>query len=57
MEKVKIYLKLISEATRMLGNNQGSYRRDIWQYLLDHYGEMDDTLEYRDFLISIQRLL
>lgn len=53
MEKVKIYLKLISDATRTLSNNHGSYRRDIWQYLLDHYGAMEDTLEYRDFLLSI----
>lgn len=30
MEKVKIYLKLISDATRTLSNNHGSYRRDIW---------------------------
>ena len=50
MEKVKIYVKLISEATRQLNNNKGSYRRDIWQYLLDIYGEMDNTLQYPDFL-------
>ena len=36
-EKVAIYLKLISEATRMLNQNQGSLRRDVWAYLLKIY--------------------
>jgi len=54
MTKVAIYLKLISEATRELTRNQGTYRRDIWQYLVDIYGKYD--LDYRDFLHSIRRL-
>lgn len=56
-EKDKIYLKLISEATRVLSNNQGSYRRDIWQYLLDIYGVEEETIEYSDFLLAIKHLL
>lgn len=57
MEKVAIYLKLISEATLMLSKNEGTLRRDIWAYLLEWYGKMDDTIDYRDFLLSIRNLL
>jgi len=57
MDKVKIYLKLISEATLMLSKNEGTYRKDIWAYLLDVYGNHSDTVDYRDFLHSIRRLL
>ena len=54
---MQIYLKLISEATRMLNDNYGSLRRDIWDYLLDIYGREEDTVEYRDFLQAIRFLL
>ena len=37
MDKVAIYLKLISEATLMQGNNEGTLRKDIWDYLLKIY--------------------
>lgn len=57
MEKVAIYLKLISEATLVLSKNEGTLRRDIWAYLLEYYGKMDDTIDYRDFLLSIRNLL
>ena len=58
LEKVTIYLKLISEATRMLSQNMGSYRKDIWDYMLRIYGTPEcDTLEYRDFLHAIRRLI
>ena len=56
-EKVAIYLKLISEATHMLNQNQGSLRRDVWAYLLKIYGKEDNTVDYRDFLHAIRRLL
>ena len=52
-----IYLKLISEATRMLNDNQGSLRRDIWDYLMRIYGREENTVEYTDFLHSIRWLL
>ena len=55
-EKVAIYLKLISEATRMLSDNQGSLRRDIWDYLLRIYGREESTVDYRDFLLAIRFL-
>ena len=57
MDKVKIYLKLISEATLMLSKNEGTFRKDIWDYLLEVYGNNEDTVDYRDFLHSIRRLL
>ena len=37
----------------MLGNNEGSLRRDIWGYLLKIYGKEADTVDYRDFLLAI----
>ena len=49
-EKVSIYLKLISEATLIKNNNEGTYRKDIWAHLLEVYGKDDvDTVDYRDF--------
>ena len=57
-DKAAIYLKLISEATLMKSNNEGTYRRDIWAYLLEIYGKNDsDTVDYRDFLHSIRHLI
>ena len=55
-EKAAIYLKLISEATRMLNDNAGSLRRDIWGYLLNIYGREENTVDYRDFLHAIRYL-
>jgi len=57
MEKVAIYLKLISEATLMQGNNEGTLRKDIWDYLLKIYNQDEATVDYRDFLLSIRHLL
>lgn len=33
-EKVKPYLKLLTEAIVQINNNKGVLRRDIWEYLL-----------------------
>ena len=42
----------------MLSQNMGSYRKDIWDYMLRIYGTPEcDTLEYRDFLHAIRRLI
>ena len=57
IDKAAIYLKLISEATLMTSNNEGTLRRDIWAYLLEFYGKDEDTIDYRDFLHSIRHLL
>ena len=57
-EKVTIYLKLISEATLIKNNNEGTYRKDIWAHLLEVYGkDAVDTVDYRDFLHSIRHLI
>ena len=56
-EKAGIYLKLISEATRMLNDNSGSLRRDIWDYLMKIYGTEENTVDYRDFLHAIRFLM
>lgn len=36
-EKVKPYLKMITEAVVITSDNQGSLRKDIWDYLLKKY--------------------
>lgn len=41
----------------MLNDNQGSLRRDIWDYLMRIYGREENTVEYTDFLHSIRWLL
>ena len=57
IDKAAIYLKLISEATLITSNNEGTLRRDIWAHLLEIYGKNEDTIDYRDFLHSIRHLL
>lgn len=51
-EKVKPYLKMITEAIIIDSNNKGSYRRDVWAYLLKKY---EKHIDYRDFLLAIRR--
>ncbi len=51
-EKVKPYLKLITEAIVQKSNNKGSLRKDIWDYLYERY---QDHVDYRDFLLAIRR--
>ena len=51
-EKVKPYLKLITEAIVQLNDNRGSLRKDIWDYL---YKKYDDNIDYRDFLLAIRK--
>ena len=53
-EKVKPYLKMITEAVLINSNNQGSLRKDIWDYLQKKY-KLD--IDYRDFLLAIRRFL
>ena len=40
----------------MINDNRGSLRRDIWDYLLRIYGREENTVDYRDFLLSIRYL-
>jgi hypothetical protein len=51
-EKVKPYLKLLTEACVSLNANRGSLRKDIWDYLNKKYG---NSIEYRDFLLAIRK--
>ena len=51
-EKVKPYLKLITESIVQLNNNKGSLRKDIWDYL---YNKYRDAIDYRDFLLAIAK--
>lgn len=48
------YLQLISEAIRNDSTNNGSLRKNIWAYL---YSKYNDTVDYRDFLIILKRLM
>ena len=47
------YLKVIWEAIDILSNNQGNYRRDIWDYLQKNYSK---EINYRDFLMAMSFL-
>lgn len=53
-EKVKPYLKLLTEATVHLNGNKGSLRKDIWDYLNNKYTK---SIDYRDFLLAIRKFL
>jgi phage gp29-like protein len=48
------YLKYIAEAITADSKNQGSYRKQIWSYLMKNY---ENKVDYRVFLLVIQRLL
>jgi len=52
LEKVKPYLKLLTEACVSLNANKGSLRKDIWDYLNKKYGS---AIDYRDFLLAIRK--
>lgn len=54
--KVKQYLKMITEAVLITSNNEGSLRKDIWDYLQKKKKYAED-LDYRDFLLAIRRFL
>lgn len=53
-EKVKTYLKMITEAIVVDSNNSGSLRKAIWDYLLKKY---ERNIDYRDFLLAIRRFI
>lgn len=48
------YLKFIAEAITADSKNTGTLRKYIWSYLIEHY---EQKVDYRDFLLVIQRLL
>ena len=50
----KNYLRMISDAIHQLDDNYGTLRKDIWDYLSNHY---TTYVEYRDFLVSIKTLI
>ena len=51
-EKVKPYLKLLTEACVSLNANKGCYRKDIWDFLYKKYGH---SIDYRDFLLALRK--
>src|SRR5690242_1175358 len=51
-ERVKSYLKLLTEACFYLDKNQGSLRKDIWDYL---YKKYTNSIDYREFLLAVRR--
>ena len=53
-EKVKPYLKMITEAIMVDSGNKGSLRKLIWDYLLKKYQR---SIDYRDFLLAIRKFL
>jgi hypothetical protein len=52
--KTDAYLKMISIAICEVNGNRGTLRKLIWDYLLR---EFRDSIEYRDFILSISELL
>lgn len=53
-ETLKKYLKYISEAIVLDSKNEGSLRRDVWDYI---YKKWKNEVEYRDFLLAIRKFL
>lgn len=53
-DKIKFYLKLLTEAILVKSENEGSLRKDIWDYL---YKKYNDGVDYRDFLLAIRKFL
>lgn len=51
-ERVSPYLRYITEGVLLDSKNEGSLRKDIWKYLLDHYPK---DVDYQEFLIAIRR--
>ena len=53
-EKVKPYLKMITEAIAFDSSNKGTYRRDIWEYLQRKFAKV---IDYKEFLIAMKKFL
>jgi hypothetical protein len=51
-ERVSPYLRYITEGVLLNSKNEGSLRKDIWKYLMDHYPK---DVDYQEFLIAIRR--
>ena len=51
-ERVSPYQRYITEGVLLDSGNEGSLRKDIWRYLLDHYPQ---DVDYQEFLIAIRR--
>lgn len=52
-KKAKIYLRFIAEMMFNHNNNKGTYRKDIWQWIIEHKVYKKST-DYGDFLRAIQ---
>lgn len=53
-EKDAIYLKIITLACIETNNNNGVYRKTIWDFLMARFKEIVD---YKDFLYAISNLV
>ena len=47
------YLKMLAEALGALSLNYGALRKDIWSYLIEHFGIKD---KYQEFLVALYYL-
>lgn len=53
-EKVRFYLKIITEAISLDSYNNGSLRKSIWNYCLRNY---PSEITFGEFLLAINKLL
>jgi hypothetical protein len=53
-QKDKVYLKMITLACIEANNNNGVYRKLIWDFLMAKFKEVVD---YKDFLYAISNLV
>ena len=48
------YLKMFAEALGVLSRNYGALRKDLWNYMVEHFDDKKDC--YREFLVAIYQL-
>ena len=55
-KKTQLYLRLIAEMIQVDSMNKGTFRKDIWQMLLNNK-TYKASIDYGDFLRAIQALV
>lgn len=53
-ERVQPYLRYLTTAIIKDSKNKGSLRKNIWLYLMDHFG---GDVDYQEFLVAIRRFM
>jgi len=53
-ERVQPYLRYLTKAIIADSKNKGSLRKNIWLYLMNHFG---GDVDYQEFLVAIRRFM